>query len=325
MTRHTRVLIGLLCCGFAFAGVPGASARQTVPEPRIPSLTAAANTAATTIGEPFEYTAVITIPAGIEVGPETTAASGFGVFRVRDVKDAERRDKAGNRIRTITYTLFTFELGKHAIPEYRIRYRPSGSPEESWISLASQTVDITVNSVIVDEKKTTLQPLKPKFFIWPHWMKWLFGIGALVLIAAGIAYRRHRRGHSPAAVPPPEPAYVIALRELEELLRARLPEQGYIEEFFERLSGCVRRYMENRFHLRAPWMSTEEFLEAAKTSSSLNGQQKNSLKAFLVLSDLVKFARYGSSPKEAEEAFSAAKFFIEQTKDAPPKGTDGAL
>jgi hypothetical protein len=88
-----------------------------------------------------------------------------------------------------------------------------------------------------------------------------------------------------------------------------------MEEFFDRLSGCIRHYLENRFCLRAPQMSTEEFMEIAKTSPLLQGEHKRLLRDFLSLADLVKFARYGSSPQEADQAYNAAHHFVEQTKE----------
>lgn len=294
-------------------------AQAAVQSAAIPLLSVAVNTPAITIGDPLTYTVTITIPANIEAKPEQPAASLLGDFRVRDVKEKERRDSAGNQVRVITYSLVTFELGKHTIPEFRIQYRCLGSPNKKWTTLTSKPIDITVNSVVTPGKNAVLQPLKPKVWIWPSWLWLVIGLFVVAGGAAAVVFMRHRRIEQAAIVPVPEPAYIIALRELEALAQARLPEQGLIEEYFKRLSGCVRRYLENRFHLRAPWMSTEEFMEAAKASSLLNGQQKNSLKAFLILCDLVKFARYGSSPKEADEAFIAAKNFVDQTRDTALK------
>ncbi len=316
---------GLILTGFVFwsaIGTQGCVYAQ--PAAPVPSATVAVDKAAVTVGDPITYTVTVHIPAGVEVDSEPTAASGLDVFKIRNVDNKEQRDRAGNRIRTLTYTLVTFQLGKHTIPGYKIRYRAAGSADGQWTALSAQPVEITVNSVIADEKKAALQPLKPKLWVWPRW-SWLFVVCGIALAVAAVFWLKRRRGQQAAAVPAPEPAYVIALRELDALDRAHLPEQGLFEEFFERLSGCLRRYLENRFQLRAPWMSTEEFMEAAKASPSLNGQQKNSLKAFLVLSDLVKFARYGSSPKEADEAFAAARNFVEQTKDAPAEGPNGTL
>jgi len=323
MKRSAWIIIGLIGSAALCLAADGYGQRSDPALP-VPTVAAAADTSTVTLGDPITYTVTMNIPAGIEIAPEKPLSSGVEGFRIRDVKDNQRPDRAGNRVRTVTYILAGFELGKQTIPEYRIRYRAAGAADGQWTSLATKPVEITVTSVIADEKKAALQPLRPKLWIWPKWSGWLL-IAALATAAAAVLWlKRRRQIQQVALVPAAEPAYVIALRELESLAQAHLPEQGLIEEFFERLSGCVRRYLENRFQLRAPWMSTEEFMEAAKASPSLNGQQKNSLKAFLVLSDLVKFARYGSSPKEADEAFSAARNFVEQTKDAPADPGNGA-
>ena len=48
-------------------------------------------------------------------------------------------------------------------------------------------------------------------------------------------------------------------------LRAQgLIEQGQFEDYYVQLSSIVRHYLEDRFHLRAPEMTTEEFLHDAR-------------------------------------------------------------
>ena len=133
------------------------------------------------------------------------------------------------------------------------------------------------------------------------------------MIGAGFKFWKTKLETSPAQIII-EAAHIIAYKELDVLERANLITRGLIEEYYGRLSGCLRRYLENRFFLRAPWMSTEEFLKEVKASPVLNSAQRARLKDFLKLADLVKFARYGSSSKEAIAAFTGAKSFIDQTK-----------
>ncbi|MHC5184367.1 MAG: hypothetical protein ACYSPI_08845, partial [Planctomycetota bacterium] len=80
-----------------------------------------------------------------------------------------------------------------------------------------------------------------------------------------------------------------------------LVEQGRIKEFYEKLSTCLRHYIENRFQLRAPEQTTEEFLEQLKTSDALRLEHKQQLQKFLEHSDLVKFARYEPNPEQINE------------------------
>ena len=73
--------------------------------------------------------------------------------------------------------------------------------------------------------------------------------------------------------------------------RARGPRiAAAIEAFFVAISSIVRRYLEDRFELRAPELTTEEFLALAGSASHLSHDHQHLLRDFLRQADLVKFA-----------------------------------
>ncbi len=108
-------------------------------------------------------------------------------------------------------------------------------------------------------------------------------------------------------------AWEIATQELLTLEKENLPSRGEIKEYFIRLSSIVRHYLEDRFLVKAPEMTTDEFLMHVKTLAVLNEAQKEFLKEFLTASDMVKFARYGSTASEMTDAFNAAKRLVQET------------
>ena len=71
--------------------------------------------------------------------------------------------------------------------------------------------------------------------------------------------------------------------------------------------------MEDRFGLRAPEQTTEEFLEAMRDSYAIERAHKDLLKEFLRHADMVKFAELTPGPADAERAADSARRFIEQT------------
>jgi hypothetical protein len=85
--------------------------------------------------------------------------------------------------------------------------------------------------------------------------------------------------------------------------------------YYVELSFIIRRYIEDRFDVRAPEMTTEEFLSKVKDMNVLSDEQKALLKNFLSYCDLIKFAKYGSTYEEMEASFESAKKFIGQTKE----------
>ncbi len=113
---------------------------------------------------------------------------------------------------------------------------------------------------------------------------------------------------------PSKPAHQIAYEALAALKAKNLPGQGKIKEYYFELSDIVRRYIENRFAIRAPEMTTEEFLISLGNYGVLATPHKNLVKKFLELCDIVKFARYGPTMKEIDKSFETAEQLIDETR-----------
>jgi len=151
----------------------------------------------------------------------------------------------------------------------------------------------------------------------PSSFTFIFIFLALVFVIAaivfGILFFLKKRKEKIESIPP-KPAHEIAYEALEALKQKNYITQGKIKEHYEELSFIIRYYLENRFDLRAPEMTTEEFMEKAKETELLSSKHKNLLKEFLTHCDMVKFAKYGPLPEEIEASFDSAKNLIDQTK-----------
>ena len=144
---------------------------------------------------------------------------------------------------------------------------------------------------------------------------------AVVAILAGLAflvYFLRKRFKKELVKPslPPKPAHQVAYEALAALRAKDLPGQGKVKQYYIELSSIARHYLENRFGIRAPEMTTEEFLSTLRVSEDLRGAHKNLLKEFLNHCDIVKFAGYGPRREEIEESFGAAKALVDETKIA---------
>jgi len=142
---------------------------------------------------------------------------------------------------------------------------------------------------------------------------------AAVLVFGLVAYLVRRRSRS-ERIEPSLPAQLWAKQELAALLAEDLIARGLAQEFFYRISGIVRGYIERRFDVSAPEMTTEEFLAAAGQDSRFDASQTASLNEFLTACDLVKYARHDPSADEATGAVRAAEAFVERTR--PREGPD---
>ena len=85
-------------------------------------------------------------------------------------------------------------------------------------------------------------------------------------------------------------------------------------EFTAEVSDILRYYIEDRFGLRAPERTTEEFLVEAGAGLPVGAEQKDILKAFLVHCDLVKFAALEPSSEDVKRTFDTCRDFIDTTK-----------
>lgn len=123
-----------------------------------------------------------------------------------------------------------------------------------------------------------------------------------------------RRKKAPVIIPK-KPAHEIAYEQLDRLKAKDLIRQGRIKEYYSEISDIVRHYLENRFLLKAPEMTTEEFLFYVRDYGQLISEHKNLLKEFLQSCDLVKFAKYIPPAGEIDAIFLSAKKLIDETKE----------
>ncbi|MBE7501673.1 MAG: DUF4381 family protein [Verrucomicrobiales bacterium] len=146
----------------------------------------------------------------------------------------------------------------------------------------------------------------------PNLWTWLLGVALLCALAAAAfyAWRRYRREQQR-----PPPALVIPpYRRALEKLRAALDLLHDPERFCVAVSAAVRWFLEERFQLRAPERTTEEFLVELQQHEQLNARQRTLLGDFLTRCDLVKFARYEPAEPELRELHDAATRLVEETE-----------
>lgn len=141
-------------------------------------------------------------------------------------------------------------------------------------------------------------------------------LGAAVL-ALGVWYWLHKLALRTKKVKVKTP-WDAAYERLDELKRRDPFGQGKAQEHFIELSAIVRTYIEERFSIRAPEMTTEEFLDSVKNATNVENEHKEILQSFMRLCDMVKFAKYPPSVQEAVHSFELAKTFVDETKINDP-------
>lgn len=146
---------------------------------------------------------------------------------------------------------------------------------------------------------------------------------ALLVLAAFLIRWFRRKKQLEQGVKPGIPPHIKA-KEALAFIRHLIAEEKY-REFIIEVSKVLRVYIEDRFALRAPHLSTEEFLYQAEQSDALGPHYQELLEDFLVQCDEVKFALGGSDKALVEALYRTAEQFIDQTAIVPvPQGTTPA-
>ena len=144
---------------------------------------------------------------------------------------------------------------------------------------------------------------------------------AVVLAILGVVVlrRRKRRPIEPRRQTPEE----IAQAALALLLAENLPARGLVKEFYLRLTGIVRQYVEDTTGIRAPEQTTEEFLRDMRSRAAFPPERSARLAEFLEAADLVKYA--GQQPEEGQidQAIARAHEFV-NLKPSPAAVMAGA-
>ena len=310
--KTTRFLFVVFCLLVVWGGAAFdlAAADQT----EAPSVSVSVDRTEVTIGDPIRYTISVTAAADIEVEIPLLGEQ-VGDFTVLDFGELPPRDENGQVVTGRWFRLTTFETGQHLLPGPTIRYRHHGERER----IDGNDVSITVVSLLAEAgQNPELRDIKPPETLPFDWRPYgLVAVAGLVLAGLGGGLFFYLRRPAPAVAPPVPPASQVALEALDRLHARGLIEKQRFETYYVSLSAIVREYLENGLNLRAPEMTTEEFLSAAARDHQLSPVQQARLAEFLSQADLVKFARHRPGLEESQAAYRAARRFVEETR--PPQ------
>ena len=107
------------------------------------------------------------------------------------------------------------------------------------------------------------------------------------------------------------PADEVALEKLDEIKAAKIWKDGKVKQYQTELTDVVREYIGRRFGVQSTEKTSDETLQAMKTL--IDKPLYERLKGMLQLADLVKFAKWHTTPDENEQALTTAYEFVHET------------
>lgn len=265
----------------------------------------------------------IEAPAGVSIEAPFQEAGDqrLGRFNVTGFVRDEQRQADGAQRHEQTYTLEAPTSGRQRIPPLRLemidaRAAGSGSAAAKAQEILTDEVPIEITPIPVEKATAELKPhhgeLDPE--VGKTGGVVIVGIagGALMLVSGSLlamrAFRARRRVHKQRS------AYDEAVAHLRRLEEKGAPDAETADGWFVELSAIVRRYLEHRYEIRAPELTTEEFLLVATARPELTADHRGLLTSFLERCDRVKFAGYRPDSEESIAMLAAARGFVEDTR-----------
>ncbi len=340
-TLHARFLVPIAICGMVLSGCgtgvtnPASSTTITgdflerVTEKGPVKLVIQVSPKEPRLSDLVEMEIRVTAAAGIQIQPPTFGQA-VGDFLVRDYGErtdhkAARRPIAGQgstrqdgeaNQRRFRYQLEPVHAGRHLIRSFAIPFvdnRPDSEQKGATVLIESEPIEINVTSELGDQipNLADLEPmLPPRPLHTPIGWSWILGAVIVGLTAVSIIWWRRSKKTQIAMTPQLTPEE-IAHAAFSALLTENLPSRGLFKEFYLRLTGIVRHFIEATTGLRAPEQTTEEFLRAIRSREVFSAERSGRLKEFLEAADMVKYAGQQPDPEQIELSIARAREFVD--------------
>jgi hypothetical protein len=300
-----------LLCVLAACGGPAAPWKETPSVPLDLRITVSADKVA--LFQPVTVDLDLFAAAGLEV--EFDPKVDDKDFLVDGTTKTEAAFGTG-RWRRTTFALRPRRPGEIVLPSFVAK-------SKSGEAASTGERKIAVESLLAGQTAAIEAPGEP-FPAPSRWWWWsaigagLIGGGAAMFFTLG-----RRRRLQPQAGGVAVPPHVKALRALQRLRGSPRTTAAQVDAFYVEVSSVLRVYLEERFGLRAPELTTEEFLLGLESGDQLARGHRAELERFLTQCDLVKFAAVVPGENEHLATFALAEAFVESTRADRADLSDG--
>ena len=145
---------------------------------------------------------------------------------------------------------------------------------------------------------------------------------ALLLTGVGVAgyylitYLQSRKSEedgNEVKTEPLRPAEEVALEKLDAIKEKKIWQQGQVKEYYTQLTDVVREYIARRFEVSSVEQTSDETLRDIRPLLNERKDLYDQLRKMLTLADLVKFAKWSTTPDENELSLRNAYSFVKET------------
>ncbi len=203
-----------------------------------------------------------------------------------------------------------FEEGTYRLPDLPVLRNEADTLvfEGQEMEVKTMPVD-TATFRIHDIKDQMRYPLTPQEII--PWMLLFWLVAGLVVLAVCLVLVRRRRAAGVSRQR--DPAYIVALRELDKWRGDKFWAPDKQKSFYSGITDALKTYIEDRFGVDAPEMTTAELFDALKGAEDLPADLREELRGVFECADFVKFAKHVASDEENARALPTAVRFVTST------------
>jgi hypothetical protein len=164
---------------------------------------------------------------------------------------------------------------------------------------------------------------------WWGFLRWVLlalgvagiGVGGYYLITY-LQSRMGKREEDAAAAEPLRPAEEVALEKLDIIREQKIWQTGQVKEYHTQLTDVVREYIDRRFEVSSAEQTSDETLRAMRPLLNDKKDLYEQLRKMLTLADLVKFAKWTTTPDENEMSLRSAYAFVKETTPVEEEPTE---
>lgn len=294
----------LILLSFVLCLTAGIAKAQTVSEfAKIDSLK---------VGDTFDYTITLNRTQQYSEINFPDSANFGELFEIR----SRRHFQPSTYKDSVSYKLQFFGTGDTTLPALPVQL----IQQQDTTTLYTNPIVVPFNSVLAKDEQE-LRPLKPIFDFAGAW--WPYILAVLTLLVAGyLLYTYYGKEETEpetreqqSFTPTP---FVNPLKKLQKTIRnleqSELSTKEDFKEFYITLGDAIRRYFEKLHNVPALESTSRELLMMLE-KRSIDEDLVQDTRAVLQEADMVKFANFTPTDKQAKRALEKAHDFLERARD----------
>ncbi len=266
------------------------------------------------------FSLVTRFPAGLQIDfPQTEVfLEGFEVAATLSPPDMT--DQSGYQVRETVLRLTPIPGRHYRIAPMLFAIMPNDDANAQTQYLITPAIRPPVRRLSAVDDAHLTQTVEPVYIspTMAEFLRWaLYAVMLLcALFCGGLLARKLKRKIEIMRMTPGERARF----ELEQLLAKDLPAKGQFKTFYFAITAIIRTYIERQHGIRAPELTTPEFLAAAAKRPAFHPAVVERLREFLESADLVKFAAWTPTKRAIQDTIITARNYLAEDESTNTQG-----